>query len=134
MKLFKLEQLIRECRKKLPNHPELDNYPHFSFVFSKTGERLGAGINGCYEPPRHWGYHKRGYRPKLHAEIRAFLAARRRLGTKGSGFTIVNVRLDKDGVVKNSAPCCTCRTLLTSLGCSSFIFSISDGNWGLNCS
>ncbi len=131
MKLFKLKQLIRECRRKLPKHPELENYPHFSFILSKTGERLGAGVNGCFEPPKHWGYHRKGYRPKLHSEIRAFANARRRLVGKNSTFHIVNVRLDKDGAVKNSAPCPNCFELLRELGCESFTYSISEGNWGI---
>ncbi len=130
MKISKLKVLIKECKRKLSHHPELDHYPHFSFIFSKTGERLGGGTNGCYEPPIHWGYHKRGYKPKLHAEIRAYLNAKRRIS---GAFSIVNVRLDKDGEIKNSAPCCTCRTLLSALGCESFTYSISLNNWGIIC-
>ncbi len=122
IKSSKLRQLVKQARSKLAGHPELTNYPHYTYIFSKTGELLGGSTNAAYEPPKHWGYHRRGFRPKLHAEIRAYLKCKRRLAA-GAAFTVVNIRLTKDGELKKAAPCANCYELLTKLGCTGFVFS-----------
>lgn len=124
MKIIKTHNLIQRCRKVLKRHPQFDCYPHFSFIV-RNNEVLGFGTNVSHEPPIHYGYHNLRdgdtFKPKFHSEIRAYLKSKRRIGTKS--FSIINIRMNKQGEIKKARPCKTCFALLKNLGCELFVFS-----------
>ena len=125
MKKTLLKQVVDFCKKKLERHPERDNFPHFSFVV-KNGKIVSWARNGKVEPPRHFGYHRdwdETFRPKYHAELAAYKKHPVR-----PPFQIVNVRLNKQGLLRISKPCQACAKVMTALGCSRFYYSFQEEN------
>lgn len=127
MKKSLLDVALYTARKKLPLHPELGRFLHYSFVVQNNKIIEWATNAGKCEPPRHYGYHKADitYRPKYHAEIRAYRRAKGLLN--GNPFQIINIRLNKQGVLRLSKPCRCCFDLMTVLGCTKFYYSYKNG-------
>jgi hypothetical protein len=124
MKKRLLRHAVDTALGKLPHHPELNHFPHFSFVVAR-GRIMSWATNTKMEPPKHYGYHRPWdgtYRPKFHAEVLAY----RRSEVVGP-FEIINVRLNRNGDVKLSRPCVPCCRLLGSLGCRRIWFSSEVG-------
>lgn len=63
---------------------------------------------------------------KLHAEYVAYRRARGIMDL-GQPFEVVNIRLNRSGRVKLSAPCPCCFKFLKTLGCRSIWFSTEAG-------
>lgn len=119
-----MSKILREClrtaRKILKRHPNKGNYPHFSFIV-QGGRIVEYGWNTYRIPPVHYGY-KKG---TTHSEIDAYRKAR---GIMDDGkFVIVNIRLNKHGEMRLSAPCELCYTIMKELGCGEFYFSTDCG-------
>jgi hypothetical protein len=127
------KSIFRECMRvaedKLPTHPEFRAYPHYAFIIQKN-KILSFATNLCVEPPIHFGYHSkvRHGLPKIHAEYNAFNKAKGILDLS-KPFECLNIRFNKSGHVKLSAPCECCTRFLTSLGCSQCYFTTEIG-WG----
>jgi hypothetical protein len=124
MKKHVLAYVMSVCRKNLDRHPELNNFPHYSFIL-KDNKITSWARNSKIEPPRHFGYHRdwdATYRPKYHAE----LAAYRKHPIKPP-FEIINVRMSKQGLLRISKPCLACTRLMTALGCRKFYYSFQGG-------
>jgi tRNA(Arg) A34 adenosine deaminase TadA len=124
MKKKILKKVLEVCNKRLSKHSELDNFPHYSFVV-KNGKIISWAKNSKVEPPLHYGYHRpwdEGYKPKYHAE----LAAYKKCPVKPP-FEIINVRMNKQGLLRISKPCAVCARLMTTLGCRKFYYSFNNG-------
>jgi hypothetical protein len=124
MKKALIKQILCLCNKRLTRHPELNNFPHYSFVI-RNGKIVSWARNSKVEPPRHFGYHRDGdatFRPKYHAELAAY-----RKNPVKPPFQIVNVRMSRQGSLRISKPCLACAKLMTALGCNKFYYSFNDG-------
>jgi hypothetical protein len=124
MKKKLVDKILSTCLKKLSKHPELKNFPHYSFVI-KDGVLVSWATNSKKEPPRHYGYHRnwdKGFRPKWHSELAAY-----RKSPVKPPFQIVNVRMNKQGDLRISKPCAACTKMMTALGCSKFYYSFPGG-------
>lgn len=124
MKKARLNKILEACYKKLKRHPEINNFPHYSFIL-KNGKVISWARNSKIEPPKHFGYHRKAdslFRPKYHAE----LAAYRKHPVKPP-FEVVNVRMNKNGELRISKPCPACAKVMTALGCRRFYYSFNDG-------
>lgn len=127
------KSLLNEClkisRNRLLKHPEFLNYPHYSFVILNN-KICGMGINQPHEPDRRMGYHKRilknDFRPKTHSEMNVLSKNNRSLK---NGFILINIRLNRSGQPRMSAPCSICRNLLFRFGCKKVYFTHEYG-WG----
>jgi hypothetical protein len=128
MKRSLLNQALRIAKDKLSTHPELDNFPHYSFIV-QAGKIIEWATNGAHEPPIHYGYHNRqkddGFKPKYHSETWAYKRARGIL--EDGSFEIVNIRLNKKGEIRLARPCKPCYDLLTILGCRRYYYSSEVG-------
>lgn len=126
MKNSVLKRALRISIDYLPKHPQLKCYPHYSFIV-QDNKIIEWATNVVYEPPIHFGYRMRisGGRPKLHAEFLAYKRARGILGRRG--FEVVNIRLNRSGMVRISKPCQCCHDFLSDLGCIKFWYSWEGG-------
>jgi hypothetical protein len=127
MKSNLIRDAVRIAREKLPRHPELNHWPHFTFVvqFNKIVE---WGYNHNEVPPIHMGYHQRldWNMPKTHSELSAWRAAKG-LIDPSRGFETINIRLNKLGELKDSKPCTCCFSFLKTMGCIACNFSTDLG-------
>jgi tRNA(Arg) A34 adenosine deaminase TadA len=124
MKKQLLNKILEVSRRRLRRHPEINNFPHYSYIV-KNGKIVTWARNCKKEPPVHYGYHRpwdETYRPKYHAELAAFKKA-----LVKPPFQIVNVRMNKQGLLRISKPCSACTKLMTALGCTKFYYSFQEG-------
>jgi len=105
-------------------HPQWDCYKHYSFVIQN---------HKIVE----WGTNRRGssftflgYEPyqKIHSEVDAYFKARG-IMDKGVPFEVVNIRLTKNGTLRDSNPCKCCFAFLRNLGCKAIWFSTDLENF-----
>lgn len=112
-----------------PKHPEKGRFQHFTFII-QSNKIVEWAINTRQEPPRHQGYHRRlidaEYPPKMHSEANAYRRARGLLDLNKS-FQIINIRLNRDGEMRQSKPCNCCFDIMKALGCSCFFYSSNVG-------
>lgn len=129
MKKSLLYKALNIALSKLPQHPEYDYFPHYSFVV-QNNKILDYGTNNKKVPPYHHGFHKRINNyvigPKTHSEINAYRKAKGLL-IKNRDFEMINIRLNKKGQLRISKPCCCCYEILSELGCSKFFYSSDFG-------
>jgi hypothetical protein len=120
---------MRIAREKLPRHPQLECYPHFSFIV-QDNKMLEWAYNNAHHPPIHLGYETRleNGEAKTHAEFNAWKRARG-IMDQNRPFECVNIRLNKAGVARMSAPCSCCHGFLKELGCTSCYFTTDAGEW-----
>lgn len=97
---------------------------HWSYVI-QGGEIISTGVNKDCNIEDIIPFVKDGR--KLHAEQDAWIKAKRHL-TLAMPWYMVNIRLNKKGNTRNSAPCKRCQWLLSMLGATKAIFTI-DGGW-----
>jgi tRNA(Arg) A34 adenosine deaminase TadA len=129
MKKSILLQASSIAMQKLSNHPELNNFIHFSFIVQNQ-KIVVYGRNNKRMPAKHLGYHKRindaAYGPKTHSELDAYKKGKSLL-IKGRPFEMINIRLTRIGLIRNSKPCCCCYDIMKELGCRRFYYSSSIG-------
>jgi hypothetical protein len=120
--------ILLECinTAKKRNTPELHNqyefFAHTSF-FIQDNKILGFDVNKGGDPETYLGY---GKLRKKHSEREAFKKTRHKLDMN-KGFSVINIRLNKKGDLMLSKPCDTCYEFLSDIGCSSVLFSTSQG-------
>ncbi len=120
-----LDQIIKRCKKELPEHPRRHSFPHWCFL-TDGSSILAVAINKAHEPNKKYGYHGKEYRPTVHAELAAVLKYRKRTAKK---MYAVNVRLGRQGDLRIACPCKPCRDILKLAGVSRVYFSTEYG-WG----
>ncbi len=132
MKVTLLREAMRIARVKLPDHPQWNEgtYLHFSFAVL-DGAIIGYGTNRTANVPIHTGYNSRmryAYDvPKMHSEYDVWRKTRGLI--RHSKFSLINIRLNRDGVIRNSEPCEVCSLLMPELGCNEFYHTNSHGEW-----
>lgn len=131
MKKSLITEAVAISRSKNDLHPEYGRFCHFSFVI-QNNKIIEYGGNHSGQPRIHYGYNKKvrskSWRPKTHAEASAYFKARGLL-EKNKFFEIINIRLSKQGELRNSKPCDCCAEFLTALGCRCFYFSSSNNSF-----
>jgi len=127
---MKQDRILREClrisREKNLAHPLRSKgwkYIHWSFIIQdekiiSVGMNRDAAIEVIL-PGRKDGR-------KIHAEQDAVRRARNTLQLSKHWY-MVNVRLNKKGLMRNSAPCSRCRSISEWLGMDRIIFTINEG-------
>lgn len=128
MKKSLLNQAIIRSRRDLAKHPERNNFPHWTFVVWEN-KIVAIGLNRKCEPDRKYGYHRiedKTFVPKLHSELDAI----RHCNRNWSLVEMINVRLNREGVVRLAMPCLTCRNLISVLGIKRVYFTTESG-WGI---
>lgn len=124
MKKRLLDEALAIARRTSLKHPERRHYMHWTFIVA-DGKIIEWATNKVGEPPVHFGYHWRRVAPKLHAEYIAFKRAR---GLLDGPFDVINVRLNRRGAMRMSAPCEVCGVWLKAVGCRNMWFT-TDMGW-----
>lgn len=120
MKQTILKECIRISREK--NHQRDSDFRHFSFIIQKN-KLVEWGMNVAKVPPMiHFGYSKTS---GWHSEVNAYRKAKGIL--EDGSFEIINIRLNKQGILRLSKPCKCCYNFLQELGCSVVWFSTDVG-------
>ena len=109
-------------------HPEWGRFMHYSFVIE--GNKLVAWATNRAGPPQR----RLGYRPssKRHAEPAAWAKARGLLEGKGR-LEVVNIRLNRLGDMRISAPCACCHSFLSVVGVEKVWFTTDAGFAWVKC-
>lgn len=120
-----LRDCLRIAREKCnpESHPEYNCYIHYSFVI-QNNKIVEYGFNRQGKPPAGFGYNPEF--GKIHSETDAFRKAKGILDFN-KPFDIVNIRLNKRGALRLSAPCSCCSLFLNVVGCRNIFFSTNDG-------
>ncbi|MEN9919956.1 MAG: hypothetical protein RL662_2392 [Bacteroidota bacterium] len=125
MKNGLIRESLRIARSKLSSHSQFFNFPHFSFII-QNNKIIEWKTNSNAIPAIHLGYKLDGGMSKTHAEVNAYRAAKGLLN-QNKPFEIVNLRLNRQGEIRMSAPCKCCFTFLQTMGCSQCWFSTDFG-------
>ena len=121
-----LNSCLRTARKRNTeeSHPEYGSFMHFSFVV-KDNKIIEYATNRGGVTLYSKFYDRVS---KTHAEAAAYTKAKG-LMRKGDEFEMVNIRLNKAGDLRNSAPCKGCNMLLTLFGCTKVWYSTKEGEF-----
>jgi len=127
MKSSLFRQALAIAQRELRNHPQYKHYLHWSFVV-KRNQIVEWATNTSGEPPKQFGYNARiNEAPaKTHSEFNAY---RRAKGIIKGNFELINVRLNRQGDLRNSAPCICCQSFLEVTGCTQVWHSTNEGSW-----
>jgi tRNA(Arg) A34 adenosine deaminase TadA len=127
MKNGLIREALRIAREKLPLHPQFAHWPHYCFII-QSNQIVDWGYNTSDEPPIHLGYHAQlgGAWAKTHAEVNAFRAAKGLLNPS-KPFESINIRLSRQGHIRESAPCPCCSAFLKNFGCTQCWFTVDIG-------
>lgn len=120
--------VLRECERiavsKNELHPEWGvGYHHFSFII-QNNKIIEMGMNRAGPPLVEFGYNEKF--GKIHAETDAYRKARGILDLSRT-FEVVNIRLNKRGLLRLSKPCGCCYEFLFVMGCKAVFFSTEIG-------
>jgi len=123
MKNSLIREAIRISRRALPTHPWFRHRKcHFSFVV-QNNKIIEWGMNRQGNPPASYPDFA-----AIHSEIDAYSKARG-IMNHGQGFEIINIRLNRQGLLKLSAPCERCGPFIQAIGCSHVYFSTNMGSF-----
>lgn len=136
MKKSILRECVRRAIKRNPSHPEgnFGCFRHYSF-FIQNNKIIEMGINRANYVFEDNYLISLGYSPisKIHSELDAYHKS------KGhpdfdltSPFECVNIRLLKNGILRESAPCKTCTKNLLRWGCNTVYCSTDNGFTRIN--
>jgi hypothetical protein len=129
MKKSLLNLTLKISIEKLPLHPEIKHFLHYSFIIQEN-QIVEWATNNQYHPPIHYGYNKKEedptFVPKGHSEINAYKKAKG-IMDKDKPFDIINIRLTNKKEIRLSKPCISCFDLLKELGCRRFYYSSPIG-------
>ena len=123
------KRILRQCLKiardkNTPeHHPQWNCFHHFSFIIQKN-KIIEYGFNRMGKPLEGFGYNKEF--GKIHSENDAYRKAKGILDPQRS-FDVVNIRLNKQGIMKLSKPCNCCHSFLSVVGCANVYFSTNIG-------
>ena len=110
-----LRECIREAQRKLSRHDQ--PWKHFSFIVAD--KVISCATNKTAPPLTRYGYPSFG---KLHSETEAFRKCR---SIVPPAYICINIRLNRDGSLRNSCPCDPCFKFLKYTGCTSVYFTTS---------
>ena len=123
MKTNLIKEAIRISREKLIDHPwHRYRKCHFSFIV-QSNKILEWGMNKPGNPPVQYKYFS-----AVHSEIDALNKARGIINFN-TGFEIINIRLNRTGMLRLSAPCETCNSTILRHGCTHVYFSKNSGSF-----
>jgi hypothetical protein len=131
MKKRLLHDAMKLALDYLPKHPEFMFFPHYSFVIqsnkiiewdTNTGGQPPAPFLAMYQSRVS---HLEGS-SKRHSELNAYTKAKGILD-RDKSFEIINIRLNKHGSMRDSAPCSCCHSFLKMLGCQKVWFTTNAG-------
>lgn len=124
------KNLLRHCLmqalRKLPNHPQRRHYVHYSFAVV-GGSVYVVGTNKSAVPSVHLGYNQRVPEPKIHSELDAYRKLRKIVPIGKVQWSLINVRLNRTGEMKNSKPCHVCQEWLGAVGCTEIVYTTEVG-------
>jgi len=117
MKTSLVREALRISREKLPYHSWFKYRKcHFSFVV-QNNKILGWGMNKPGKAPIQYKEYS-----AVHSEIDVLKKTRGVINFNRS-FEIINIRLNRQGELRLSAPCQTCGKTIKALGCKNVYFS-----------
>ncbi len=120
MKRKLLETCINHAIKFLPKHPQYENYKHYTYII-QNNKIVDFGLNRCGTPDSNYHNHC-----KIHSELDAIYQAYGLIDKKSS-FYAINIRLTKQGLLRNSKPCTCCYNLLKTFNCKFIWYSTRIG-------
>lgn len=110
-----LKKCLQIARSNLTKHNE--PYRHFTFIVIKN-IIIEWGTNRRGEPLTFLGYDKH---TKIHSEVDAYFKGKGLMGKEP--FEAINIRLAKNGELKNSRPCRCCTQFLKGFKCKRIWFT-----------
>lgn len=120
--------ILKEClriarRRNTPKlHSEFGRFHHFSFIVqNNTIIEYGTNRVGSIPALEHFYLE----RSKIHSEACAYSRAKGLLSN--TAFEVVNIRLNKKGVLRGSKPCKCCSAFLEAVGATHIYYSTNDG-------
>lgn len=121
------KQAIEKAQNMIDKSDAKD-FKHFSFIFYKQ-KLVSSGVNSCKKT--HPLAAKMGHSYcRVHAEINAITKFPHKINTL-KHCTLVNIRLNKNGVIRFSKPCKACQTLLKEFNIRKCYFSLQNGGFEL---
>lgn len=110
---------------------------HFSFAFLKS-RLIGVGRNQNRTHPLNLRNPKYKDGKKIEgklmcSELSLFLSLRNKTNYPFNKISIFNVRIDRNGEVKLSCPCNSCRSLLSFLSPKSVFYTTNTGSFEKYC-
>ena len=127
MKKTLLRRALGLALSQAEKHTAAQKYAHWSFIV-QSNKIVDWGTNQNVIPPIYLGYSKSkddDFIPKTHAEFAAWKKAKGLLDDKP--FEVINIRLNKRGEPKMSAPCKCCHGFLKVMGCSKVFYTTESG-------
>ena len=121
MKYTKLLEIALALMPEKRKH----EYFHVAFILNKR-KIISIGWNDTKKSHTHMLRYPYRFGSMIHAEFSALYRIRRH-NIKWNKLTIVVMRLDRDGKLKMSKPCCGCEKMIISHGIKSICFSTDDG-------
>jgi tRNA(Arg) A34 adenosine deaminase TadA len=117
-----LNTCLRTARQRntVELHPEYGNFHHYSFIV-QDNKIIEYATNRCGKVLYSKFYERNC---KTHAEANAYKKAKGLL--KPGTFEVVNIRLNRAGDLRNSAPCSGCSALLNVMGAKRVWFTTKD--------
>ena len=107
----------------------------FSFAFYKT-RLVGTGRNAdkthpinLRNPLRFRGSRKIFSDKAVCAECSLYIQLKNKTNIPFNKLSVYNVRIDRNGEIKNSRPCASCANLLTVFKPKSLFFTVDGGGW-----
>jgi hypothetical protein len=123
-----IEKILSECLEdalgRLVDHPRFRHKIHFSYIY-QDGKRICMGENVAGNPPDSLPIKYFDY-SLVHAEAVAYIRSRKKLNRK-QPWIAINIRLNRQGVMRMAAPCPCCFRLMTMAGCERFFFTTDAG-------
>jgi tRNA(Arg) A34 adenosine deaminase TadA len=121
------KQLLRDClqraRIKNEKHPRWGHMHHFTFVIQRA-KILEYGVNRVGPAPVGRGYPREF--SNIHSEVSAWRKASG-LINPSYPIDIVNIRLNKQHVIRMSKPCDCCFGFLQALNCRAVYYTTDNG-------
>lgn len=106
------------------NHPQWECYKHYTFLI-QNNKIISWGTNRAGSSFTYLGYEP--YQ-KIHSEVDCWKKSKG-IMDKNISFEIVNIRLTKTGMIRDSSPCKCCFAFLKNLGCKRIWFSTDVGSF-----
>jgi len=119
MKRKLLYECVERAYEYLTKHPQYNCYKHYSFII-QNNKIVGFGMNRVGTPLTIYKDHC-----KIHSETDAYFQVKGIMDK--AEFDVVNIRMDKQGSLKNSKPCLCCYNFLKNCGCRNIWFSNEIG-------
>jgi hypothetical protein len=119
-----LQECLDNAKESLEDHPRFKHKIHWCYLI-QDGRTISRGENVAGSPPDSLLIRYPDY-SLVHSEACAFIRAGRDLD-RNRPWTAVNIRLNRQGVMRNAAPCPCCYRLLKAFGCKQFYFTTDAG-------